>query len=62
MTEPRRIPRQGDDAPRLRDVADHIERRMAGKSGPVTLNYKDGKLERVQYGDFEDARAMPRAR
>lgn len=49
-----------DAPPKLREVADHIERRMEGKTGSVTLHFKGGRLERVQYGDYEDARAMPR--
>lgn len=45
---------------RLVDVAEHIERRMEGKSGTVTLHYKAGEgFKRVQYGDYEDADAMP---
>ncbi|MEM7416798.1 MAG: hypothetical protein AAF389_14930 [Gemmatimonadota bacterium] len=46
----------------LREVADHIDRRMAGKSGTVTLHYTPKGFVRVQYGDYEDADAMPTRR
>ena len=49
-----------DAPPMLREIADHIERRMQGKSGAVTLHFKSGNIERIQYGDYEDARAIPR--
>lgn len=37
------------------EIAPGVDRRMHGKSGSVTLHYKDGKVYTVQWGDREDA-------
>jgi len=47
---------------RLRDVADHIDRRMHAQTGSVTLHYVNGKLERAEYRQFESADTMPELR
>lgn len=51
--------RPDEPAPSLAEIARAIDRRMEGKSGSVTLHYLRGRVETVQWGDREDARAMP---
>ena len=59
LTMSRPLPRERE--PRLSEVAPHVERRMEGQTGRVTLHYVEGTLRRVEYTTFEDARALPRS-
>jgi hypothetical protein len=47
-----------DEPPTLEEVAPYIQRRMAGKSGSVTLHFLNGRFETVQWGDREDSRCL----
>lgn len=58
MSQPARSPDR-ERTPSLSEVARHIERRMEGQTGRVTLHYVGGKLKRAEYTTFEDARALP---
>lgn len=51
-----------DRAPTLSEVAPHVDRRMEGQTGRVTAHYDKGKLKRIEYTTFEDARALPVSR
>lgn len=47
--------------PKLRELAEHIERRMERRNGSVTLHFHDGILKKVEISTTEDARAMQRS-
>ena len=44
--------------PKLAEVAPLIERRMANKSGRVTLHFVIGRLETIEWGDRDDSRCL----
>jgi hypothetical protein len=45
---------------RLRERADHIDRRMEGKNGTVVLHYRVGRLMGVAFvPEWENADEMP---